>query len=169
MRHIVLAAFGLSISVLIVSSTAMSGMVSKSAGSAIAKRIGKIKPETSVFLLCDIQERFRPLIWRGETVINTSRYMTSVAKALEIPIVITQQYTKVFGKTCADCFADPDDLEKLSIFEKKNFSMCTDEVTEHLQQYKFDSVVLFGIECKAEFFSVSILLYMKCLMILITV
>ena len=27
----------------------------------------------------------------------------------------------------------------------------------------------FGIECKAEFFSVSILLYMKCLMILITV
>ena len=85
--------------------------------------IGKIKPETSVFLLCDVQERFRPLIWRGETVINTSRYMTSVAKALDVPVVVTQQYTKVFGKTCVDCFADPKDLESVPIFEKKNFSI----------------------------------------------
>jgi hypothetical protein len=67
---------------------------------------GKLRPESSVFLLCDIQERFRPLLWRGETIINTSRYMTSVAKALDIPVVITQQYTKVFGDTVKDCFAD---------------------------------------------------------------
>jgi nicotinamidase-related amidase len=92
--------------------------------------IGKLKPETSVFLLCDIQDRFRPLIWRGETIVKTSQYMTSVAKALDIPVVITQQYTKVFGETVKDCFSDPKDLENTPMFEKKNFSMCTQEGKE---------------------------------------
>ena len=109
--------------------------------------VGKLKPETSVFLLCDIQERFRPLIWRGETIVNTSRYMTSVAKALDIPIAITQQYTKVFGDTVKDCFSDPDeDLKKYPMFEKKKFSMCTEEVCKHLDSLNKDSVILFGIE-----------------------
>lgn len=109
--------------------------------------VGKLKPETSVFLLCDIQERFRPLIWRGETVVSTSRYLTSVAKALEIPVVITQQYTKVFGDTVKDCFADPDeDLKTYPIFEKKKFSMCTEDVCKHMDSLNKDSVILFGIE-----------------------
>jgi nicotinamidase-related amidase len=98
-----------------------------SVASSGRRLVGKLKPETSMLLLCDIQDRFRPLIWRGETVVNTSRYMTSVAKALDIPVVITQQYTKVFGDTVSDCFADPEDLKKTPIFEKKNFSMCTQE------------------------------------------
>jgi nicotinamidase-related amidase len=109
--------------------------------------IGKLKPETSVFLLCDIQERFRPLMWRGETVVSTSRYMTSVAKALDIPVVISQQYTKVFGDTVKDCFADPEeDLKKYPIFEKKKFSMCTEEVCKHMDELNKESVILFGIE-----------------------
>eukprot|EP00339_Tiarina_fusa_P015347 CAMPEP_0116996302 /NCGR_PEP_ID=MMETSP0472-20121206/154_1 /TAXON_ID=693140 ORGANISM="Tiarina fusus, Strain LIS" /NCGR_SAMPLE_ID=MMETSP0472 /ASSEMBLY_ACC=CAM_ASM_000603 /LENGTH=212 /DNA_ID=CAMNT_0004694879 /DNA_START=18 /DNA_END=656 /DNA_ORIENTATION=+ len=108
--------------------------------------VGKLRAENSVFLLCDIQERFRPLIWRGETVVTTSRYLTSVAKALDIPVVITQQYTKVFGDTVKDCFADPADLEKYPIFEKKKFSMCTEEVSEHMNSLNKESVILFGIE-----------------------
>jgi nicotinamidase-related amidase len=110
--------------------------------------VGKLRPESSVFLLCDIQERFRPLMWRGETIINTSRYMTSVAKALDIPVVITQQYTKVFGDTVKDCFADPEeDLKKYPIFEKKKFSMCTEEVCQYMNSLKNkESVILVGIE-----------------------
>ena len=109
--------------------------------------VGKLRPETTAFLLCDIQERFRPLAYKMETVINTSRYLTSVAKALEIPIVITQQYTKVFGETVKDCFADPEnDMKNIPIFEKKNFSMCTKEVADHMQELDKESIVLFGIE-----------------------
>jgi nicotinamidase-related amidase len=87
-------------------------------------------------------------MWRGETIINTSRYMTSVAKALDIPVVITQQYTKVFGDTVKDCFADPEeDLKKYPIFEKKKFSMCTEEVCQYMDSLKNkESVILFGIE-----------------------
>ena len=108
--------------------------------------VGKLKPETTTFLLCDIQERFREKIWRMETIVSTSKYLTSVAKALDIPIVITQQYTKVFGPTITDCFEDPNDLESIPVFEKKNFSMCTNEVIEHMDKLNKDSIVLFGIE-----------------------
>ena len=113
---------------------------------AARRSIGKLKPESTVFLLCDIQERFRPLTWRGETIIRTANYMTSVAKAMDIPIVVTQQYTKVFGETVPDVFADQDHLKSCKKFEKKNFSMCTDEVKSHLSKLNKKSVVLFGIE-----------------------
>jgi len=129
--------------------------------------VGKLQPSTTAFFLCDIQERFRPLIYNSETIITTSQYLTSVATALSIPIVATQQYTKVFGPTVTDCFANGkdgmDQLLKngegdisnstgstLKIFEKKKFSMMTDEVTDYYCNNNLmkgrDSVVLFGIE-----------------------
>mmetsp|Transcript_128713 Transcript_128713/g.372444 ORF Transcript_128713/g.372444 Transcript_128713/m.372444 type:complete len:224 (+) Transcript_128713:148-819(+) len=108
--------------------------------------VGKLTPENTVFLMCDIQNRFRPITWRGETIINTARYMTSVAKALNIPLIITQQYTKVFGDTVTDCFADPEDIKNYPVIDKKKFSMCTSEVNKELNSLSRQSVVLFGIE-----------------------
>ena len=117
-----------------------------SVANSARRLVGKLRPEDSVFLLCDIQERFVPRIWRSETVVSTARYLTSVAKALEIPVVITQQYTKVFGETVKDCFADPEDIAKYPVVEKKRFSMCVDEVNQHLNELNRQSVILFGIE-----------------------
>jgi nicotinamidase-related amidase len=116
---------------------------------ALATRsvVGKLKPEHTAFLLCDIQERFRSLIYNGPTVIRTSQYLTSVAKALDIPIVITQQATKVFGPTVSDCFASPEDLSNIPIFEKKVFSMlCGPEMDAHLEKLQRSTYVLFGVE-----------------------
>jgi len=72
--------------------------------------------------------------------------MTSVAKALDIPIVVTQQYTKVFGETVEDTFEDREHFQSCKKFEKKKFSMCTDEVKSHLSGLNKKSIVLFGIE-----------------------
>jgi nicotinamidase-related amidase len=122
-------------------------MASTAAATTVAKRaVGKLRPESTAMLLVDIQERFRPLIFRGETVIRTSQYMTSVAKALDIPVVATQQYTKVFGPTVNECFASEEDLEATPIFEKKKFSMCTEEVSEHIAKLNRSSFIIFGIE-----------------------
>jgi nicotinamidase-related amidase len=108
--------------------------------------VGKLRPENTVFLLCDIQEGCRPIMWRGETIIQTAQYMTSVAKTLDIPIVITQKYTKVLGETISETFADPEDLNNTRKFEKKKFSMCTEEGSAHLNTLKEQSVLIFGIE-----------------------
>lgn len=122
-------------------------VLSMSATATVAKRaVGKLRPETTAMLLVDIQERFRPLIYNGETVVRTAQYMTSVAKALDIPVVATQQYTKVFGETVPDCFATQADLEATPIYEKKLFSMCTEQVSEHLTKLNRSSFIVFGIE-----------------------
>lgn len=110
-------------------------------------RVGKLIPQNSALLLCDVQERFRPLIHRSETVIRTSQYLTSVAKELHVPIVGTQQYTKVFGPTVTDCFADGQKgIDETPIFDKKLFSMLTPEVRQHLDKLNKQSFLLIGIE-----------------------
>lgn len=121
---------------------------------SIMARVGKIRPTSTTFLVCDIQEKFRPLIYKGESVISTAQYLTSIAKALEIPLIVTQQYTKAFGSTVTDVFENgQDDLNELiskgRVFEKKKFSMLTDEVSQCLDANDFkgrESFVLFGVE-----------------------
>ena len=115
--------------------------------SAVTRRaVGKLSPATTALLLCDVQERFRPLIYNMETVVRTAQYMTSVATALDMPCIATQQYTKVFGNTLTDCFATPDIAAATPIFEKKKFSMLTDEVTAKLTEWNKSSYILVGIE-----------------------
>lgn len=123
-------------------------------GSKLSRVVGKLTPSSTTFLLCDIQERFRPLILNGETVVKTAQYLTSIGSELEIPIIATEQYSKVFGPTVTECFAngqsDVDALKsKGRVFEKKKFSMLTDEVMDHIQTEELrdrNSFVLFGIE-----------------------
>jgi len=128
--------------------------------------VGKLTPATTTFFLCDIQERFRPLMYNSQTIVSTSQYLTSIADTLSIPIVATQQYTKVFGPIVTDCFVNGQDgldalVAKGHVFEKKKFSMMTDEIKQlfHNNENKIDdantdatqfagrdNVVLFGIE-----------------------
>lgn len=123
--------------------------------SKITRRsVGKLSPHTCAFFLCDIQDRFRPLIYNSQTVINTANYLTSMASELSVPVIATQQYTKVFGQTVTDCFPNgQEDLDRLvamgRVFEKKQFSMMTDQVHDLMSSEEFmdrHSIVLFGVE-----------------------
>jgi nicotinamidase-related amidase len=128
--------------------------MSAAASRVACASVGKITPKTTTFFLCDIQERFRPLMHNGETIITTAQYLTSMASELSIPVIASQQYTKVFGPTVADCFANGQkDIDNLvaqgRVFEKKKFSMMTDELKALIATDDFkerSSVVLFGIE-----------------------
>eukprot|EP00977_Amphora_coffeiformis_P010405 scaffold2433_cov159-Amphora_coffeaeformis.AAC.2 len=122
------------------------GALSSPKMSAVSRAVGKLHPSKTAILLCDVQERFRPLIHKMETVVQTCQYMTSVGSALEIPIVATQQYTKVFGNTLDECFATPEIKAATPIFEKKKFSMLTDEVSTKLTELDKSSYIVIGIE-----------------------
>lgn len=94
-----------------------------------------------------MQERFRPLIWRMESVINTCQYMTNLCQTLDIPILATQQYTKVFGSTIKECLPTNGSAEDIPIYEKKKFSMLTDDVQRKLDESEQrDTFLLVGIE-----------------------
>ena len=78
-----------------------------SAVSKLSRAVRKLTPNsTTFFVLCHIQERFRPLVHNSDTIVTTAQYLTSTASELDIPIIATQQYTKLFGPIASDCFAD---------------------------------------------------------------
>jgi hypothetical protein len=81
--------------------------------------IGKLGSRPITLLVCDMQEQFQPLIHNMETVVNTCKYMINVATALDIPIVVTQQNTKVFGPIIADIFPSSEIQNNTKVYEKE--------------------------------------------------
>ena len=107
----------------------------------IPRRIARrLSPETTSLFICDIQELFRPLIYNSETVIARSNFMYNLSKMLSIPSITTEHYSKVFGKTVPDLAIDT------PVFQKRMFSMCTEEVQQQLAQTGRETVMLVGIE-----------------------
>jgi len=106
----------------------------------------------AVFFVCDVQERFAPLVHRWPAVVHTSRTLVRAAAALNSDVVVTEQYPKALGRTAAAL------LEALPpgapVFAKTRFSMLTREVEAHLAARDaardaaraYDTAVLFGIE-----------------------
>jgi nicotinamidase-related amidase len=107
---------------------------------------GRLTPCRSVFFVCDIQERFRPLIWRGESIINRAALMAKACRALNIPVVVTEQNPKAFGPTVSELGVG----DSHHVFAKKKFSMVTPEVQERwssaVDLVNRDQIILVGVE-----------------------
>jgi nicotinamidase-related amidase len=108
--------------------------------------VGKLVASNTAFLLCDVQERFREIIHRMPTVIQSSAFLVDVSKRLGIPLVVTEHYQKVFGPTVQELTQRAEGHAQLALFQKRRFSMITEEVEAHLQALGKSQVVLFGLE-----------------------
>lgn len=79
-------------------------------------------------LVCDVQERFRPLIWRFPALVNGARTLCRAAAALGLPTALTEQNPARLGATVpevrAACAADANVLPKML------FSMVTPEMRD---------------------------------------
>ena len=110
-------------------------------------RFARLVPNQTVFFLCDIQSRFKDAIHGFSDVVATSNKMLKIAKVFDIPVIVTEHYTKGLGNTTPEI-----DLKSLGplhlvTVEKTLFSMFTPEVKQLLESRKnVRSIVLFGIE-----------------------
>ena len=64
--------------------------------------LGRLTPSTSTLLICDVQERFRPLIHAFPAVADTASRLVRGAAALGVPVLVTEQYPKALGPTVAE-------------------------------------------------------------------
>ena len=85
-------------------------------------------------------------------MLASGKFLIDCCKQLEIPIVVTEQYPKVFQNTCKELHFDG-----MSPFAKTSFSMLTDEVTQHLStlsQFKSNQkhAIIFGLEVYTHLF-----------------
>ena len=100
----------------------------------------RILKEQTVALAVDYQEKLIPVMSGKERLIESSSILLAGMNVLEIPILITQQYTKGLGMTVPEI---TDAAGKTEYIEKISFSAYAD-IEEKIHGKKF--VIVCGIE-----------------------
>lgn len=100
----------------------------------------RVERENTIALVIDYQEKLVPVMYEKEKLIHDSAILLAGLKQLEIPMIITQQYTKGLGTTVkeiTDAAGHEEYLDKIS------FS-AFESVKEKIKGNKF--VIVCGIE-----------------------
>lgn len=113
--------------------------------SSHSNSLGRLESSETAVFICDVQERFRPVIALYPAVIDTSRRMIKAANALSMPIIVTEQYPKALGNTVAELSEHlPPDTP---IVPKTNFSMIVPDVVAALEaRPSVKKILMLGIE-----------------------
>jgi nicotinamidase-related amidase len=105
----------------------------------------RITAEDTMALIVDFQERLVPVIDQNEELIHNTEILIKGLQALQIPMIITQQYTKGIGMTVptlAELFGDTFNYE-----DKVTFSCAEDEATiAKIKAMGKKNIILCGIE-----------------------
>lgn len=60
----------------------------------MAQQLARLSRKTSLLLLCDMQDKFRPTIKYFPQIVETSNKLLQTCKILDVPYVVTEQYPK---------------------------------------------------------------------------
>lgn len=103
--------------------TATAAAVSVSVG-------GRLSPSTAALFVCDIQDKFREVIFGMPAVIDTTSKLVRSAKVLKVPIFVTEQYPLRLGHTVPELKKE---LAFSRAISKTKFSMYTPELEKALE------------------------------------
>ncbi|XP_062947107.1 isochorismatase domain-containing protein 2 isoform X1 [Cynocephalus volans] len=106
--------------------------------------LGRVHPGSAILFLCDMQEKFRHKIAYFPQIVSVASRMLKVARLLEMPAVLTEQYPQGLGPTVPELGAG--DLQP---FTKTCFSMVPVLQQELDSRPQLHSVLLCGIETQA--------------------
>lgn len=83
----------------------------------------RINASQSTLLIIDIQERLLPAILDGESMIENTSWLQQIARRMNVPTLITEQYSKGLGPTVSVL---REGVEADAILEKMDFSSAAD-------------------------------------------
>ena len=109
------------------------------------KHPGLLQPDGACLMVVDIQERFRPVMADAASLIEVAVRLVKTFQALELPVIVTEQYPKGLGKTVEEIGAVVgSDAEP---FTKTCFSSAgSDGVSARLIELRSRQVLVCGIE-----------------------
>uniref|UniRef100_A0A8C9PBG9 Isochorismatase domain containing 2 n=1 Tax=Spermophilus dauricus TaxID=99837 RepID=A0A8C9PBG9_SPEDA len=105
--------------------------------------LGRVLPGSSILFLCDMQERFRHSIVYFPQIVSVAARMLRVARLLQVPALLTEQYPQGLGPTVPELGA-----EGLQPVSKTCFSMVPTLQRELDSRPQLQSVLLCGIEAQ---------------------
>lgn len=104
----------------------------------------RILQEDTIGLIVDIQERLHPKIFQFETLERNTQTLIKGLKYLDVPLLVTQQYTKALGETIQPV---REVLGDFQYHEKISFSCCdTQDFADELKASGKKNVVIAGEE-----------------------
>lgn len=105
----------------------------------------RLTREGTTLLVVDIQERLLPVIADAERLLRRSVVAVQIARALRLPVLLTEQYPKGLGRTVPEVVDALGDAYRP--VEKTTFSACGDDgVGDALRATNARNVLLVGIE-----------------------
>ncbi|XP_063704785.1 isochorismatase domain-containing protein 2 [Culicoides brevitarsis] len=106
-------------------------------------KLGYLETKKTLFLLCDLQEKFRPGMKLFDPVVKNAAKLVQAGKILNVPLIATEHYPEKLGPIVKEL----DCSHAKGVFSKTLFSMCTPEVQSKMKELgDLESVVLFGLE-----------------------
>jgi nicotinamidase-related amidase len=104
----------------------------------------RILKDRSCLLIIDFQERIFPFIHEHEKLLQTVPMLIRGMKILEVPVIITEQYTKGLGLTILPVSEAAGDAVRI---EKSSFSCCGEpRFNLELATSGKENVIIAGIE-----------------------
>lgn len=104
----------------------------------------RIVKENTIGVIIDMQEKLIPAIANSDSIIKNTVTLIKGLQYLEVPFLITQQYTKGLGKTIPPV---EEALGEFDPIEKATFSCCDEPIfMEKLSEKPKTRVLLAGIE-----------------------
>ena len=112
----------------------------------ISDKTYRITRENTQAMIIDVQERLTPHIYDHENIVKKIITLVKGLQALDVPIMLNEQYKKGLGDTLPEIKELLEDSNAKS-FEKVTFSACdTDESWHYLAQQNRGIVLLCGVE-----------------------
>ncbi|XP_075233543.1 isochorismatase domain-containing protein 2-like [Lycorma delicatula] len=108
-------------------------------------KYGFLPVKRTVFFLCDMQEKCRGEQLYFDEIVETAGKMLQASKLFDIPLIVTEQCPKIYGKTVKEL----DISHAHGIYSKTKFSMAIPEVGMQLDSLcdgNVQCVVLFGMQ-----------------------
>jgi isochorismate hydrolase len=106
--------------------------------------LARLDCEHAQLLIVDIQERLLPSIHEHASLVARAELMIRAAAALDLPVTLSEQYTKGLGPTTPPIAAAAAGAER---FEKLHFSCCADtRLRARLSEVLRPQVLIVGIE-----------------------
>ncbi len=103
-----------------------------------------LQPVGACLIVVDIQERFRPVMANASELIDVAVRLVKTFRALELPVLVTEQYPKGLGLTVEELRTVLGDSKP---FAKTCFSSCgSDEVSNRLIELRSRQALVCGIE-----------------------
>lgn len=104
-----------------------------------------MKQDSSILLIIDVQERLAPAMDSPREVINGCAQLLGVAKILNVPFIVTEQYPQGLGRTMVDLRQAAG--EGAIYYPKVEFSCAQNtEIMEAIIQSGRQQIIIAGVE-----------------------